>query len=112
MLMLILLKRNFWKFSYEFHDVKQKKITHTEKEYSTRLDYLEKNTKFLLNNTNNICNNIPKYKLVSMKPQATQLYSLIKFHKDGHPMRPVVSCVISLAVRFSKNFRYRQKLIP
>lgn len=37
-----------------------------------------------------------------MNPQAPKLYSLIKLHKDNHPIRPVVSFVTAPSFKLSK----------
>lgn len=42
-----------------------------------------------------------KFKLIIMNPQPPQLYSLIKLHKPGYPIRPVVSYMSAPAYKLS-----------
>ena len=39
-----------------------------------------------------------------MNPQPPKLYSLIKVHKDNHPIRPVVSYTTAPSIKLSKRF--------
>lgn len=45
-----------------------------------------------------------KKNLIKVNPYSPRLYALIKLHKDGHPIRPIVSYFSVPASKISKAF--------
>lgn len=62
----------------------------------------QKEIKSAVENSKSIINDRDKYKLTLSNPQHPELYSLIKLHKNGYPIRPVVSFFTAPSFNVSK----------
>ena len=82
------------------------KVTDTSIQYkilkSDPTENYQKIVKNIIQNCKSLFTDRDLSKFTTMNPQAPKLYSLIKLHKAGYPIRPVVSFVSAPTYKLSK----------
>jgi hypothetical protein len=73
-------------------------------------DRFQKSVKTALSSCSNLFSDSEKRKLLQMNPLPPRFYGLPKIHKDGTPVRPVVSCIGSPSYKLASklNIIFRQ----